>query len=205
VSKLAQDALLQLHAHLLKRDREDAPDEMAGVLLPWLIEQLTRAYPGVSDSHLITESGVDALWEYLRRPERYQPDRASLTTYLMVAARGDLLNKLQKQKRIAVHEKNYEEGVELEVADGNMNMGDDLEVVETVAQVSHAVNQKIPDGADRKVLELMMSGERRTSEYAKVLGIELLPADRQACEVKRVKDRLKKVLIRLKGGDLRVD
>lgn len=202
----SQDALLELHSRLLKKYPEDTPDELANTLLPWLIEQLTRAYPTVSDPHLIDEAAVDALWDYLRRPEQYQPARgASLTTYLLMAARGDLLNKFQKQKRIAVHEKNYEEGVEVEAVAGNINMGEDLEAMETARRLSHAVNQKITDGVDRKVLALMMNGERNTSEYVKVLGMESRPADQQAREVKRVKDRLKKVLSRLKGGDLHVD
>lgn len=201
----SKDALLQLHACLLKKVPEDTPDEMANALLPWLIEQLTRAYPSVSDPHLIDEAAADALWAYLRQPEKYQPERSALTTYLTMAARRDLLNKFQKQKRAAAHEKNLEEGVELEAVGGNTTMEDDLETREAAHRASDMMEKKITDEVDKKMLELMMNGERKTSEFANVLGIEAWPPDRQAREVKRVKDRLKKVLSRLKGDELHVD
>jgi hypothetical protein len=50
--------------------------------------------------------------------------------------------------------------------------------------------------AERRVLALMLDGERSSAAYAQVLGITGLPAAEQEREVKRAKDRIKKRLER---------
>jgi hypothetical protein len=50
--------------------------------------------------------------------------------------------------------------------------------------------------SEQSVLDLLLSGERSTAAYAAVLGLAERPADEQAREVKRVKDRIKKRLER---------
>jgi RNA polymerase sigma-70 factor (ECF subfamily) len=57
--------------------------------------------------------------------------------------------------------------------------------------------QEVSDPVDRELLEMILTGERKTAPYARSLGI----ADRSETEqrkiVKRHKDRLKKRLRRL--------
>jgi hypothetical protein len=55
---------------------------------------------------------------------------------------------------------------------------------------------------DRRVLRLMVDGERRTAVFAAVLGLDGQPAEAQRREVKRAKDRIKKRLERAGWGRL---
>ena len=54
---------------------------------------------------------------------------------------------------------------------------------------------------EAEVLTLMRQGERRTLEFARVLGISELPAEQQRREVKRVKDRIKRRVERAEVRD----
>ena len=118
-----------------------------------------------------------------------------------MAARGDLLNLLQRESK---HEKDrvawtvVEDGVE----DGNYSGEEDpssqLQRAEEAAQ-GQAFLQGIRDGCteeERGVLELMLAGERKTGTYARVIGRDGLPAAEQEREVKKVKGRIMKRLER---------
>jgi hypothetical protein len=52
------------------------------------------------------------------------------------------------------------------------------------------------DPNDRAAARLVLDEERSTQRYARLWGLESLPADDQRREVKRRKDRIKKVLER---------
>ncbi len=54
---------------------------------------------------------------------------------------------------------------------------------------------------ERRVMDLMLDGERKTRVYAEALGLSGLPAAEQKREIKRVKDRLKKRLERTWGKE----
>jgi len=62
------------------------------------------------------------------------------------------------------------------------------------------VEQVIPDQTDRRVIELMLHGERRTAVFAEAMGVAHLGKDEQKRMVKRKKDQLKKRLQRLGIG-----
>jgi hypothetical protein len=87
------------------------------------------------------------------------------------------------------------ESVELSCPDGN-------EEEDTTVLADYPAIQAVIDAlceTDRRVLELMLDGERQTLAFAEVLGL----ADRSATEVadavKRVKDRIKARLKRAGG------
>ncbi len=52
------------------------------------------------------------------------------------------------------------------------------------------------------VFELMRAGERKTEAYARLLGLSDRPPDEQRCEVKRIKDRIKKRIGRAAGKNV---
>jgi hypothetical protein len=56
--------------------------------------------------------------------------------------------------------------------------------------------ERVEDPVDKRVLELRLTGERRTKEFARIMNISHLPKDRQTREVKRAKDRIDKLLKR---------
>jgi DNA-directed RNA polymerase specialized sigma24 family protein len=124
-----------------------------------------------------------------------------LYRYLRMAARGDLLNLLKRESK---HHKGRVEFalVEDEGEDGNLS-GDEepsaqLEASEE-AERHNSTLQAVLEGfseVERRVVELMLAGERKTIAYATALNLEGLPAGEQEREVKRVKDRIRKRLER---------
>jgi hypothetical protein len=199
----AQEA--ELHRRLLAQD-PTAPDEAAHYWLPRLYAALRRRNPKVSDPHLLEEAAEIALLEYFKNPDRYDAARLSLSSYLLMAADRDLKNLLQREGRHRAHL------VPLDpVAHGTPARNDEQDEDDEIAlppgvtreQVLQALWDKVQDPRDREVLRLMViEQERRTEVFARVLGIEHLPRDAQRREVKRVKDRLNKMMRRL-GEELR--
>jgi hypothetical protein len=116
--------------------------------------------------------------------------------FLFMAAEGDLYNALAKEKRRRQKEIPLE-NVELEVAAGNSEI---KEANPGTEPEKEKLRQALPlifgDPKDLVMVELMMSGERTTEAFVKVLELRHLPADLQRREVKRHKDRLKKRLER---------
>ncbi len=193
----------ELHQRLLAHD-PTATDEAILYWGPHLHAALRRRNPSVSDPHLLEEAVHTTLFEYVKRPDRYDAAKTSLASYLLMAADRDLKNLLQREWRHrarlvpldpvahAYPARNDEQDEDDEIA---------LPPGVTRAQVLEALRSKVTDERDWRVLELMViEKERRTEVYAQVLGIEHLPKDTQRREVKRVKDRLAKVLRRIGEG-----
>ena len=61
-------------------------------------------------------------------------------------------------------------------------------------KVQDEIDELFDDPKDRRMVELILDGERSTEAFAAVLGLESLPIEQQRSEVKRNKDRLKKRL-----------
>jgi RNA polymerase sigma-70 factor (ECF subfamily) len=189
-----------LHARLLAGDVL-ASAELAETYLAPLVARLLRHHPH-DDPHLVETAAIDAVLATAEHPERYNPARGSLATYLWIAARGDLRNARQSAWRRAAHHTPLDV-VEIGPAARNLATGAD-----DPADVAARRRDRDPglvataraafDAREWAVVELMIDGERRpTADYARLLGLEHLPAPDRAREVKRVKDRLEKRLRRL--------
>ena len=205
---LSLEAERALHARLLAGD-SFAPSELADAYLAPLVARLARAYAWV-DPHLVETAAIDAVLDTAEHPDRYDPARGSLGTYLWVAAKGDLRNARQKEGRRAAHQAPLEAAapgatpsVELRRAARNLSTEARDDPAELVARGERldptllATVRAAFDTQEWAVVALMLDGEKRTTEYARLLGLGHLPAREQAREVKRVKDRLKKRLRRL--------
>ncbi|MER3421189.1 MAG: hypothetical protein C4290_12015 [Chloroflexota bacterium] len=195
----------RLHQRLLTGD-PTVSDAAAHVLLPRIYAALRRRRPEVRDEHLLEEAAATAILEYLARPDKYDPSKLPLTSYLVMAADRDLLNLLQRERRHQLRVVSLDDVEHAFVAWNDEQ--DDADAIElppglTREQVLQALRDKVQDERDRQVLYLMVVvEERRTEVYARVLGIEHLPWPEQRREVKRVKDRITKALRRL-GEELR--
>jgi RNA polymerase sigma-70 factor, ECF subfamily len=185
----------EIHERLLAGD-VTAPAELAETLLEPLLNRLTKKYPQLPDPDLLPEAVIDSLMSYIKRPVQFDPDKRSLLGFLSMAAEGDLLNALAKDKRRRQKETSLED-VELEVVGGNYRL--EGTITETDPE-KNPVLQILPrifgDPKDLHAVELMLAGERTTEAFAKVLELQHLPLDQQRREVKRHKDRLKKRLKR---------
>jgi len=191
-----------LHQRLLAADPV-APSDLAVAYLEYLGRYLRERNPAIDDQ----TAAEDAIMALSKRPQSYDPARATLVAYLRLSAQGDLRNLLARERRHRSHQANLE-AVELsgvagkELGDGTY---DPAVLVEARESVSEVVRQRlaIPAGVlqgltpgEITVLQLMAEGERRTPAYAEALGITDLPLAEQRHEVKRVKDRLQKRLER---------
>ncbi len=203
----SQDERL-LHERLLSGDMT-APEEAARKYLP-LIEAHVAARAWniyhINDRELIWNATVNAvLLDYILHPARFDPSKSGLLGYLKRAAEGDLINEVAKNRRQHRGEDLYgdvEEGIRgrnkpSELArimrDAEQETIFRIQRQRDTAAVTNADNQR--DGA---LLRLMVDGERSTSKFAVVLGIEALPVAEQRRIVKQHKDRLKVQLKRSK-------
>jgi RNA polymerase sigma-70 factor (ECF subfamily) len=195
---------LKIHQRLLARD-PIAPAVLSDAYLDRVIDRLRRRYREVQDGALITEAAIDAVLSYVEDPAQYKPDQGGLLSYLLIAAKGDLLNALAKERRVAAR---FEPLVRIdEDADGRNRLAERKELIHydeynlpegnAGLDLIDLVAQIITDPRDRQIVDLMMKGERRTDVFAELLGIP----DREKSErekiVKRNKDRLKRRLERL--------
>lgn len=166
-------------------------------LLEPLVERLRWKWPH-ADPHDLEQQAADSLLKYLEAPQRYDPKRASLLTYLVLDAHGDLVNAYNSPRRLA---EVPDENVALS-ADTRNNDVDEFSAAQATQEdeeLEQLLDGAFPETADRMVVELLRDGVRSNAPYAAALGISHLPIDQQNREVKRVKDRVKKKLLRLVG------
>jgi hypothetical protein len=188
----------------------DAPGDFIELLLDPLIEELRRRFPALPLPDLITDVVTDTLFAFVQSPNSYQMERGDLWKYLLMDAWGNLLNEWDKEQRRRAKEVPFNL-VAHDRSDRNINVVEEEvlqrlgmaflpEGMDAQTAVSH-LYMAIPDPIDRQVLLLMYNGERRTSAFAAVLGIEHLPIKMQRQRVKQVKDRLR-LRIKRYGGKI---
>ena len=190
---------LALHLHL--RDLNPAAvADVCRVYINPLIEWVARKFAGV-DSHLRATAVHEALMTYVRNPAAYDPNRGDLALYLRMAARWDLVNLLKRESK---HQQGRVDWavVEDEAEDGNLFGADDPSLQLLRAEESQQWQAFLGNviafftEEERRVLELMLAGERKTEVYAHALRIEGSLTAEQEREVKKVKDRIMKRLQR---------
>lgn len=189
-----------LHNRLISGD-VIASAELAEYFLPLLIGKLNRAFHNIDDPHLIETAVVDALMDYLIKPNQYEPSRSNLFSFLVLKAKSDLLNYLSP-KKIDQSLVNLAELVELEDDSSvyGVDVVDDLDIEEVVTNnlspIWDRLSSILPDSTDQEMVKLMMNGVRETDVYAAVIGIQNLPNEERSRIVKQNKDRIKKVIQR---------
>jgi DNA-directed RNA polymerase specialized sigma24 family protein len=147
---------------------------------------------------LVEEAVGEALLKYNDAPERYDPEQATLHTYLVMAAYRDFQNATSKERRHAQRQATLvgDDSAEIDVPDGRSELDNLLNRI-SVEEWWSLVESTFSEPADRQLVIMLANGVRATESYARVLGITGLPAEEQAREVKRAKDRVLKRLKRL--------
>jgi RNA polymerase sigma-70 factor (ECF subfamily) len=192
--------LLVLHKRLLEGDRV-ASEELAGLVLERLVSDLGRKFPH-TDSHVICDGVTDAVLDYCARPVSFDSSRGvPLDRFLAKAAWRNIANLLRSERRRKAREDKSVEYFEQKVVELQPSAGNPLQN-EALAQQDQVAElmQTLENPVDKKVFELRMLGERRTEEFARVMGISHLPLVEQRSEVKRAKDRIEKLLKRHKAS-----
>jgi len=185
----------KVHERLLARDPV-ASMELAEAAWEPLVEELEKRHPRLRNSDFLRDSASDALINYIKQPSQFDPQKRGLFGFLIMAAEGDLRNALAKatrRKRVEIPV----EDVELPTAGGKResepaSLGAQLDA----QRIRGRIEAIFKDPRDREAVELIVDGERSTKIFAKVWGLGGLPAKEQASEVKRHKDRVKKMFQR---------
>ncbi len=188
-----------IHQRLIERDPV-APAELVEAYIKPLVRRINYLFPKLDDPDFVYDAVVDALLNYVQHPEKFDPKRGKLFSYLFMSARGDLLNKVKSETRRRTHEVRLDD-VEFHPALRNITAetGNGLELPSGVSMtdIKSSLSQVVTNQVDKRLLELLLDGERKTECYAEVLGISRLDISEQRRQVKRVKDRLTKRIQRL--------
>ncbi len=193
---------LRLH-QALSQPNATASWDFARAYLPHLTAWLQTRNRDSAD--LCEEAATETVYGLLNNPGQYDPGKGkSLLNYLRLAARRDLSNLLRGEARHR-HEPFDENCVELRPVSGKRVGTDDspLQVLcdredEQERQSFLAKLRGSLTAEERTVLDLMLSGQRDTRVFAEGLGITHAPVDEQESRVKRIKDRLKTRIKRMR-------
>jgi RNA polymerase sigma-70 factor (ECF subfamily) len=196
---MKKDQYLKIHERLVLGD-PIAPSELAEIAWKPLLSALKKRFPNLAQTDYPLDAASDALLSYIKNPAQYDPTKRGLFGFLLMAAQGDLLNALEKNKRRNLRETSMDN-----VALCDIQGNEDIEIMEEdlakdAKHLEIKIRKLFKDARDREAVSLLLDGERSTQVFAKVWSIDQLPINDQATIVKRHKDRIKKVLKR-HGGD----
>jgi DNA-directed RNA polymerase specialized sigma24 family protein len=165
--------------------------------LPWLEPLLSERNRGVDPVH-VHDATLDALLGLIAEPTAFDPERGTLAQYLLMAAQGDLRNRLRKEARNTDHR---EINVELDQLPGK-DLGEEEVPRLTDHPAFRRVRAQLP-AHEQALLDLLAAGEKATAVRAAALGISDRPRAEQEVLVKKARDRILKRLQRAvaKEGD----
>ncbi|MFY0581211.1 NACHT domain-containing protein [Cystobacter fuscus] len=182
-----------LHGRALQRD----PSVMAELFRSFAnqIEGFLR-HDLMCDAETAYDAVIDVFFAYLAEPERYEPEKARLITYLTRAAKYRVQDQLKSGASRSQREENFASVVEL----GQPSPKD---ILENFVEASRAVDRlaKRLNESDLATLRLIVSGEGSTEKLAQALELDISSPEEMRQNVKRHRDRLMKILERLGQED----
>jgi RNA polymerase sigma factor (sigma-70 family) len=178
--------LLALHDEVVRQNL--AAREVLTLLLLTRCSQILKRERPFLDPTVVSDVVEDAVLHYLSAPERYEPSRAGLDTFILHDARYRILHAIRSDQRRRRRDSTVTRGDPAAVpepdTEGDRNDG-----------LLAILIPKVANGRERAFLEAKAHGERRTSALAEILGLPQLSASDKRRAVKRVADKL---LLRLR-------
>lgn len=181
------DDWLVLHQAVLAGDKV-AWASVAERYMEYVKRVLKSLKPGVDDE-LLTDATTEALMNYLLHPERFDPSKRSLPSYLVMSANGDLLNLLEKRNNRGRKEILDRHGEFDTNPRKDLYEGADTELWDEIRRNFSA--------DDQTAIRLMLAGIKSYAEYARIWHIERADPAGMRREVKRRKTLLKRKLVRI--------
>lgn len=197
---------LALHERLLTDDPTATSDFIVAFLAP-LAAFLHHQLPHL-DPHLCQEAAEDALLALVKKPTSYNPLRKKLNGYLVMSARGDLNNRLRREKK---HQQNRQSFhlVEVDAESGKSLQSEETPILQMIHHEEQRSQREFLERCRRQLspeeqvcLDLLLQGKGQRAELVAALGWMHLSAAEQELQVKRIKDRVKKRLKRAGGPPL---
>jgi RNA polymerase sigma-70 factor, ECF subfamily len=185
-----------LHQRLLEHDPLAYYD-----VFPMYMERIAKKLEGLGyDVDVARDAAVDTVEAYRKKPERYDPRKVHLFTYIMAVARHKAVDRWRSVQAQAQREKKQGD-VELL----RRTPKDQVEQMETYVRVRQLVDLlekgEVLNERDQAILRLFLMGEGSTEEVAKVLRLPPMPKEKRQSEAKRHRDRLLKRLARFGKED----
>jgi len=181
---------IALHERVLAGDPV-APVDVFKAWMDPLVNAL-RADLRCSDDEAY-DSGIDAVLAYLEEPGKYDRGKGRLSSYVMDIAKKRAIDRLRTRTAAERRDDGYAAAVDLRT----MNPKDVLEAEVEARELWQKVENAVPDERDRRMLKLILEGERSTDAFAEALELGVLSPLAQRRLVKQHRDRLMKVLERL--------
>lgn len=197
-----QQRALDTHQRLLRRDPAASLDA-ADLLLDPLVKRLRTKWPGVTYLDACYDAAVEVIVTYLEAPDRYDPARSALLTWLSMQAHGDLLNDYASPQKAFERDWLVESALSREPDADASKLGDQAPWFDSApsldaAAVLPTVRDAFPSEQDRRLIWLMcVEGLHSSDDAAAVLGLMDLPPDERTTAVRRHKDRVMRRLRRL--------
>lgn len=194
----------ELELHRAVMDKDDlALAKIFGLYSDHLIACLKRWFPKPArqDEALVLEAVNEAFWGYYKNPVTFNPKKNTLERFLEIAADRDMRNILQREKK-HFKKRNLPQDVELEEKFWNSVKKDegspDEQLIhnQSIEILHKELSNYFTNELDVRLAKLIIAGERETSTFSELLKIEELTIEKQRIEVKKHKDRIKKVLER---------
>lgn len=185
------------HQRILARDDPVAFAALAEELYHPLVQDVRKRAGSNSDATLVEESVGQALLDYHDRPERYDPLRASLHSYLAMAAYRDFQNAQAREQRITARQVSlFDPALQAQGLTESQEIAEIIESQSQVEELWHFINRSFPDPAERRIVTLIINNIRSPEPYARVLGLADLPGEEQLRQVQLAKYRITRRLRR---------
>jgi RNA polymerase sigma-70 factor (ECF subfamily) len=185
-----------LHQRLLEHDPLAYFD-----VFPMYMERIAKKLERIGyDVDVARDAALDAVLAYRKTPERYDPRKVHLFTYIMGVAKHKAVDKWRSVRAQAQRDKKQGD-VELLLRTPK----DQVEKMETYVRVRQLVDLleegEVLNERDQAILRLFLIGEGSTEEVAKVLRLPPMSKEDRQLEAKRHRDRLMKLLERFGKED----
>ncbi len=180
-----------LHQRLLEGD----PLAYGEVFAMYMERLATKLEQTGYDVDVARDAALEAVLAYRAKPERYDPRKVHLFTYIMGVAKHKAVDRWRSLQAEGQREKKQGD-VELL----RRTPKDSMEQMETYVRVRQLVDLLeeggLLDERDQAVLRLFLIEEKSTDEVAKVLRLPPMSKEDRQREAKRHRDRLMKLLER---------
>ncbi|RKH18704.1 sigma-70 family RNA polymerase sigma factor [Corallococcus praedator] len=143
------------------------------------------------DAH---DSAIDALFAYLKEPDKFDPGKGSMSAYLVQIARYKAWDRYRSSSARAQREEKMRVQVEVEPPPPNVSLEEYVEMKQLVERLVRKIEALGLDDRDQACIRLIITDSRSTESWAEVLGLTHLPQDQMRQVVKRHYDRLMKRL-----------
>jgi RNA polymerase sigma-70 factor (ECF subfamily) len=146
---------------------------------------------------ILIDGASDALLALIQHPERFDPQRSGLLTFLTTVAERRMIDHLRAASRWSSRELHGGTAQDVhEWARDNVCADERAAYMEEPAGESPAdaldalIDQILPDPVDREILRLICEGRQSVEEFASLLGVDGLPILEQRRAIKRSRDRV---------------